>query len=228
MKIADFIRQHQEYFEDFVTRSTYHSNAIEGSTLSYAETYAVIFNDNSLQVRAEPRELYEAINHKYAMDLVLKKVDEGEPLSEEMIKKIAVTINKNINEIAGYRTTQVYIRGAEHLPPAPEAIAMMMAQWLDGYEQTNFASVYQKIAVTHGQLEKIHPFVDGNGRTGRLLINFELLKNDLPPAVIPKESRSEYFAMLAEERSDELANLIEKLSEEEGERMGRFGEADER
>jgi Fic family protein len=71
MTMVDFVRGHREYFEDFITRSTYHSNALEGSTLSYAETYAVIFNDNSITVKAEPRELYEAINHKYALDLVL-------------------------------------------------------------------------------------------------------------------------------------------------------------
>lgn len=66
MDVLQFMRDHQAYFEDYVTRSTYHSNAIEGSTLSFAETYAILWNDNTLKVTATARELYEAINHKYA------------------------------------------------------------------------------------------------------------------------------------------------------------------
>lgn len=67
MDVIKFTREHRTYFEDFVTRGTYHSNAIEGNTLSYAETYAILFNDNSMKVTATARELYEAINHKYAL-----------------------------------------------------------------------------------------------------------------------------------------------------------------
>lgn len=67
MDVIKFMREHRTYFEDFVTRGTYHSNAIEGNTLSYAETYAILFNDNSMKVTATARELYEAINHKYVL-----------------------------------------------------------------------------------------------------------------------------------------------------------------
>ena len=69
------MRSNQNYFEDFITRNTYHTNSIEGSTLSYAETYAIIFNDNSFQVKAQPREIYEAINHKYALNYFLEKME---------------------------------------------------------------------------------------------------------------------------------------------------------
>ena len=70
MDALQFMRDHQAYFEDYVTRSTYHSNAIEGSTLSFAETYAILWNDNTLKVTATARELYEAINHKYALAML--------------------------------------------------------------------------------------------------------------------------------------------------------------
>ena len=99
MDAVAFMRGNRAYFEDFITRSTYHSNAIEGSTLSYAETYAILWNDNSLQVTATARELYEAINHKYALSLALE--DMQAPLSERLVKEIARAINKNINEIGG-------------------------------------------------------------------------------------------------------------------------------
>lgn len=87
MDAVAFMRGNRAYFEDFITRSTYHSNAIEGSTLSYAETYAILWNDNSLQVTATARELYEAINHKYALSLALE--DMQAPLSERLVKEIS-------------------------------------------------------------------------------------------------------------------------------------------
>lgn len=73
MRILDFILNNNEYLEDLITRSTYHSNGIEGSTLTYAETYAILYNDNSFVINGkEPRELYEAINHKEALNMVFE------------------------------------------------------------------------------------------------------------------------------------------------------------
>ena len=71
--MLDMFFKSKEYLEDFVTRSTYHSNSIEGSTLTYAETYAILYNDNSFKIEGkEPREIYEAINHKEALELVFE------------------------------------------------------------------------------------------------------------------------------------------------------------
>ena len=73
MKILEFILNNKDYLEDLITRSTYHSNAIEGSTLTYAETYAILYNDNSFKIEGkEPREIYEAINHKKAWEIYKK------------------------------------------------------------------------------------------------------------------------------------------------------------
>lgn len=124
MTPVEFILQNRPYFEDFITRSVYHSNAIEGSTLSYAETYAIIWNDNDFKVRATARELYEAINLKYAMSYIIDNA--GNFLTEKMIIHIGVLINRNIDEIDGYRTIPVQIRGAEHIPPAPELVRNAM------------------------------------------------------------------------------------------------------
>ncbi len=109
-----------------MTRSTYHSNAIEGSTLSYAETYAILFNDNSMKVTATACELYEAINHKCALSRALENPEEE--LSERLIKDIAQAINHNINEVGGYRTVPVFIAAAEHIPPAPNQINQQTMQ----------------------------------------------------------------------------------------------------
>ncbi len=213
MNIKNFILNNQEYFEDFITRSTYHSNAIEGNTLSYAETYAILFNDNEFKVSAKPREIYEAINHKYAINYVLNHLDTE--LSEKMIKKLAIQVNKNISEISGYRKVPVLIKGAEHIPPDPAQVPQMMMYFVYNYNHTKYDDVYQKIAENHIQFEKIHPFEDGNGRTGRLLLNFELLKSNLAPIVIPQDQRTEYFEMLSNGDSINLSCFFKELSAQE-------------
>ena len=223
MNILEFILNNQEYLEDLITRSTYHSNAIEGSTLTYAETYAILYNDNSFKIEGkEPREIYEAINHKRALELVFKNLQNEEEFDERFIKRINETINRDIKDTEGYRTVQVFIRGSEHIPPAPEKIPNLMNYFIYNYNQDE-EDIFAKIAKYHIEFEKIHPFEDGNGRTGRLLLNYELLKNDIYPVVITKEDRVKYFEFLKNNDSLGLAEWLKELSNIEKERMEKFG-----
>lgn len=223
MTILEFILSNEEYLKDIITRSTYHSNAIEGSTLTYAETYAILYNDNSFKIMGkEPREIYEAINHKNALELVFRKLKNNDELDERFIKKINETINKNIKETEGFRSVQVFIQGSEHIPPEPEKIPNLMNYYIYNYNHDE-QNIFEKIAKYHIEFEKIHPFEDGNGRTGRLLINYELLKNNLPPIVIGKEDRVKYFEFLRNSDYVGLAKWIEELSKNEEERMKIFG-----
>lgn len=218
--IITFIRSHRSYFEDFITRSTYHSNAIEGNTLSYGETYAILWNDNSFKVTTTPREIYEAINHKYALSYAMEYV--AEPITKAFICKIAEYINKNISEISGYRTERVLIRGAEHIPPAPEEVPQAMMYLLYNLERTEYSSVFEKAADFHVKFERIHPFSDGNGRTGRILVNMLLLREDAAPIVIDKDKRSEYFELIAKQDIPQLSRLFSELSKFEEERILKF------
>ena len=219
MNILNFLFENKEYIEDFITRSTYHSNAIEGSTLTYAETYAILYNDNSFKIEAkEPREIYEAINHKKALELVLKSIENNEDFDERLIKKINETINKDIKDTIGYRTVQVFIRGSEHVPTSPEKIPNLMNYFIYNYNNDT-DDIYTKIAKYHIEFEKIHPFEDGNGRTGRLLINYELIKNDLPPVVISKDDRVKYFELIRNNDTINLAEWFKELSNLENDRM---------
>lgn len=223
MSILEFITSNVKYVEDFVTRSTYHSNAIEGNTLTYAETYAILYNDNSFKIDGkEPREIYEAINHKNALELVFKNLQGNAEFDERLIKEINETINKNIKETQGFRKIQVFIQGSDHIPPEPEKIPNLMNYFVYNYNNDN-QEIFEKIAKYHIEFEKIHPFEDGNGRTGRLLINYELLKNDLPPVVITKEDRVKYFEFLRNEDYKQFSIWLEELSESEKERMKKFG-----
>lgn len=222
MTILEFILSHQEYLEDLITRSTYHSNAIEGSTLTYAETYAILYNDNSFKIEGkEPREIYEAINHKKALELVFKNLQNNEEFNERFIKKLNEIINRDIKDTQGYRSIQVFIQGSEHIPPEPEKVPNLMIYYIYNYNH-NEQNIFAKIARYHIEFEKIHPFEDGNGRTGRLLINYELLKNNLPPVVITKDDRVKYFEFLRKNDSNGLAEWIKELSSREKERMEKF------
>lgn len=223
MSILEFIFNNKDYLEDLITRSTYHSNAIEGSTLTYVETYAILYNDNSFKIQGkEPREIYEAINHKKALEFVFENLKNKEEFSEKMIKKINEIINKDIKDTEGYRKIQVYIRGSEHIPPSPEKIPNLMTYFVYNYNN-NDDDIFNKIARYHIEFEKIHPFEDGNGRTGRLLINYELMKNNIAPVVISKEERTHYFELLKNNDIKGLSEWIRKLSNAEKERMKKFG-----
>lgn len=223
MTILEFILNNEEYLKDLITRSTYHSNAIEGSTLTFAETYAILYNDNSFKIQGkEPREIYEAINHKKALELVFEYLKDNADINEKFIKNINETINKDIKDTKGYRKVQVFIRGSEHIPPEPEKIPNLMNYYIYNYNHDE-QEIFNKIAKYHIEFEKIHPFEDGNGRTGRILLNYELLKNNLPPIVISKEDRVKYFEFLRNNDDIGLANWFGELSRNEKDRLNRFG-----
>lgn len=223
MEMLQFILNNKDYLEDLITRSTYHSNAIEGSTLTYAETYAILYNDNSFKIEGkEPREIYEAINHKKALELVFKNLQNNEEFDERFIKILNETINRDIKDTEGYRTVQVFIQGSEYIPPEPEKVPNLMMYYIYNYNHDE-QDIFSKIAGYHIEFERIHPFEDGNGRTGRLLINYELLKNNLPPVVIEKDDRIKYFEFLRNTDNTGLAKWLKDLSSREEERMKKFG-----
>ncbi|MDR3244217.1 MAG: Fic family protein [Elusimicrobiota bacterium] len=218
--IIKLLQTNKNYFEDYITRSVYSSNAIEGSTLSYADTYAIVFKDDSFKISATPREIYEAINHKYALNYVSDNLQNT--LDSRFIIEIAKIVNKNINEINGFRNVDVFIRGAQHIPPKKELIQNKMLYFIDNYNNAKYDSIFHKTASNHIEFEKIHPFIDGNGRTGRLLINYELLKNNYAPAIIQVEDRSKYFEFLKTADIDNFAEYLEKLSSQEEQRIEKF------
>lgn len=222
MDVYAFMRGNRDYFEDFISRMTYHSNAIEGSTLTLPETYAILWNDDSMVISATPRELYDAINHKYALEAAM--AEEGEGLSEATVKKVGGLVNGNINEISGYRRVQVMIRGAEHVPPAPQAVAQQMMELVYAYncDVRTGRDPYEREAEFHIRFERIHPFEDGNGRTGRILLCRGLMCSGVAPAVVPKDRRAEYFGTIEAMDVAALCSLIRETSLAEARRIAAF------
>jgi len=183
--------------EDLVLRWTYNSNAIEGNTLTLKETKVVL---EGITVGGKTiREHFEAINHREAIYFVEELVRKNEPLSEWQIKSLHQLVLKNIDTAnAGvYRKTNVIISGADHIPPDALHVADEMIRFINWYKnESSDLHPLERAARVHADFVKIHPFADGNGRTSRLLMNLELMKDGFPPAVLPVEMRLEYYEAL--------------------------------
>jgi Fic family protein len=176
---------------------TYHSNALEGNTLTLSETKVVL---EGITIGGKSLvEHLEAINHREAIFFVEGLITNKEPLSEWNIKNIHALILKEIDKTnAGkYRNENVVISGAKHIPPKHYEIGDLMQKLIVEY-QNEWKAYHPVIRATliHGEFVKIHPFIDGNGRTSRLLLNFELMKNGYPPIIIKKEERARYYDVL--------------------------------
>lgn len=221
--VLNLLMENKVYFEDFITRSVNTSNRIEGSTLSFVETYAILWNDNSFNLNnVKPRDFYEAVNLKYASNLMLDSVRKNEKLTETLIIRLNEKINKNIIDTSGYRQVQVFIRGAKDIPPSAVEVRGKMMYLIEDFNSNDQIPLLEKIAHFHIMFEHIHPFEDKNGRTGRLLINFELIKQGQAPVIIPDERRVEYFNYIAEYNTEGLAKMLEELQKLEIERIENF------
>ncbi|WP_141047330.1 Fic family protein [Aliarcobacter cryaerophilus] len=183
--------------EDLVLRWTYHSNAIEGNTLTLKETKVAL---EGITIGGKTlREHFEAINHKDAILFMEELAQKEDRLSEYSIKQIHSLILKNIDDEnkGKYRTTNVIISGAEHKPPQSFEVQSKMQEFIKKYNE-NITKLHpiELASFVHIEFVKIHPFVDGNGRTSRLLMNLELIKAGFPPVVIELEDRLEYYKAL--------------------------------
>lgn len=176
---------------------TYNSNAIEGNTLTINETKVVL---EGITVGGRTlREHLEVINHRDAIRYVEEVVQKEEPFSQWQIKNLHHLVLKGINDkYAGvYRDQQVFISGATHTPPAPFKIQEQMNALITWYEtEAQQLHPITRGAMLHVIFVGIHPFIDGNGRTSRLLLNLELMKNGYPPIVIKVENRLAYYNAL--------------------------------
>ena len=183
--------------EDLILRWTYHSNAIEGNTLTLLETKVVL---EGITVGGKAlREHFEAINHRNAIYYVEDIIKKEEPFSEWQIRNIHQLILKNIDDdnAGRYRQQNVLISGATNTPPDYTLLNDKMAQFIDWYNtEADLMHPIERAAKVHADFVGIHPFIDGNGRTSRLIMNLELMKAGYPPCVITVENRLAYYKAL--------------------------------
>ena len=177
---------------------TYNSNAIEGNTLTLSETKVVL--EDGITIGGKTlKEHLEVVNHKEAIIYMEDIIKENENLSERQIKNIHHLILKGIDdENAGrYRKEKVVISGAEHMPPSPIRVSEQMEELVKWYyEDGQDLHTVERASKLHTDLVKIHPFIDGNGRTARVLLNFELMKDGYPIIIIKNEDRAKYYESL--------------------------------
>jgi len=175
---------------------TYNSNGIEGNTLTLRETQVVL---EGITVGGKSiKEHLEVINHEKAILYLEDLAKDNIPISEWNIKNIHLLILKDIdNENAGrYRNENVIIKGATHIPPDYLKIPEQMEKLILNYNTWNKYHPIVQASLLHGELVKIHPFVDGNGRTSRLLMNLVLMNKGYNPVIIKKVDRLKYYEAL--------------------------------
>jgi len=189
--------QYNTLRNNLIVEWTYNSNAIEGNTLTLSET-KVVLEGITIGGKSVVEHL-ETINHRDAILYLESIVDRKEEISEWNIRNLHQIILKDIDNLnAGkYRMENVLISGAKHIPPDYLMVPVQMQELVyeDNREWIHYHPVV-RAALLHGEFVKIHPFIDGNGRTARLLLNLVLMANGYPPIVIKKESRLAYYEAL--------------------------------
>ena len=213
-----------EYMEDILVRMAHHSTAIEGNTLTQAETISILIH-NFIPRDMSEREYYEVKNYRKAFNTLLEA---DRKITTELIKKYNKYIMENLHDLNGkFKTTQNLILGAEFEPTKPYLVPFEIEDWCNNlsYRLDNAKTNEEKVEIImdqHIKFEKIHPFNDGNGRTGRLLIIHSCLKEDLEPIIIPKEEKGKYINLLACENLKELTKWALLLQEKERDRIEKF------
>ena len=213
-----------EYMEDMLVRIAHHSTAIEGNTLTQAETISILIH-NFIPRDMSEREYYEVKNYRKAFNTLLEA---DRKITTELIKKYNKYIMENLHDLNGkFKTTQNLILGAEFEPTKPYLVPFEIEDWCNNlsYRLDNAKTNEEKVEIImdqHIKFEKIHPFNDGNGRTGRLLIIHSCLKEDLEPIIIPKEEKGKYINLLASKNLKELTKWALQLQEKERDRIEKF------
>lgn len=209
--------------EEFMIEFTYNSNAIEGNTLTLQETAMVL---EGITIDQKPlKDHLEAVGHKdaflYVQDIVSNKI----PLTEFVIKNIHSLVLMNKPEDKGvYRRVPVRIMGAFTEPVQPYMIEPKITELLAENEKRKATmNIIERVARFHLEFESIHPFIDGNGRTGRLLMNFELMQNGYPPINVKFTDRKRYYdAFDSYSRNQDATPMTNLIAEYVTERLEQY------
>lgn len=188
-------------FEAELPESVYNSNAIENSTLTISETEKILL-DMEVSRNVSVREVFEAKNLAQVFEYIKKKTN-GKNVDKELILLLHKMLILNINEsIAGrFRKQYEYVRVGTYIAPAPEHIEAMIDAVLLEYSSRHAEYFLEKIAKFHLEFEHIHPFCDGNGRIGRVLINYQLMQLGFPPIIIRDKEKALYYKSFGEYRN---------------------------
>ena len=217
----------QDYLNDILIRMAYHSSAIEGNTITLSEV-SNMFLERSLPKYKTIREFYEIENHKQAFEFLFDNINNNAELNIDLLLNMHKYLVDRLQHNAGnFKSSQNAIVGTEFQTTSPTETPYLIRQWIDNtnYRLNNTDKdneILSVLADTHIQFERIHPFSDGNGRCGRLLLLYLGIKYLNSPLIISKENRAEYMEYLGEQNIEGLASLLNNSLEFEKERISQF------
>ena len=217
----------REYIDDLLVRIAYHSSAIEGNTISLADTVTILLHE-TIPGKVSKREFYEIENHKQALEYVIDQLENNESLSLNIVRGIHTQLMDHLNFDRGmWKTHDNAIVGADFNTASAHDVPYLMKQWIDNlnyrlHQSKTDEEKIKHILEMHIDFERIHPFSDGNGRTGRLLIIYSLLEHDISPIIIPVDLKPDYIRFLANKDSEGLYNLLYPIALEESKRRKAF------
>jgi len=194
-----------------IPESVYNSNAIENSTLTLKETEKILL-DMEVSRDLSLREVYEAKNLARVINYIRNKSQETE-VNRELILFLHQMLMGDINDkISGrFRGPGEYVRVGTHIAPVPEQVEKLIASILTEYT-SNFSTYFlDKIAKFHLDFETVHPFCDGNGRIGRVLISYQLQRLGFPMIIIRDREKKEYYKSFSDYRNDSNTKSLEKI-----------------
>jgi Fic family protein len=198
--------------EDLQVRLTFHSNAIEGNTLSLRETQLVI--EQGITIGGHSlREHLEATNHAAAYALMTAVAAGSAPVTLATVRDLHhLVADRLLDEPGQFRRGAVQIRGSQLVPPPAREVPRLMEAWLRWGDEAgrSYEPVTRAVIAHHGFLA-VHPFLDGNGRTARLLLNLQLLRAGYPPALLLQEWRLGYLEALSQADRGRLSPLLNLL-----------------
>lgn len=194
-----------------VAEAVYNSNAIENSTLTLKETEKILL-EMEVARQVSVREVFEAKNLARVVEYIRVKSQEAE-INKDMILFLHKMLISGINDdIAGrFRKVGEYVRVGTHVAPAPEQVERMVESLLTEYISDVTSFFVDKIAIFHLEFETVHPFCDGNGRIGRVLMNYQLQRSGFPSIIIRDKEKKEYYSTFAEYRDKKTAKKMEKI-----------------
>ena len=224
----------QNYLDDMLVRLAHHSAGIEGNTISLPATVSIILNGTlPISSGATVREFYEIENHKQAFSNMLDHLESNDTLSVSIIKEVHADLTDRLQYDKGqFKKNENLIVGAEFQTASPSETPFLVQQLVDNleYRLENAATDEEKlerILDAHIQFERIHPFSDGNGRTGRVIMNYSLLQEGFPPLIIEKETKATYIELLAKQDLDGFMSFAKEILAKEQKRMKAFQNMDQ-
>ena len=221
------MKMNKRYLNDLLVRMAHHSTAIEGNTLTQAETASILV-DNFIPKSMNEREYYEVKNFKKAFDFMENNLSNQEKISIKFIKEMHNIVMQNLLDNAGkFKKIENMIVGATFETTKPYLVQIQLKEMCDNleYRLINSISLEDKIETIvseHLKFEKIHPFSDGNGRIGRLLMMYSCLSENIVPFVITKEEKKKYINIMRKEDVNEFIKWSIQLINLEKERKRKF------